>query len=138
MSEELAASDLAELVRKAFEAANRGDLDAVMMSFTEDATFLGRAVGDRSEGRAAIRTLIEGWWASYEGVEYGLEEVCDLGIGIVFAVVVTNARPAGSAGNVRQREGWVFVGVGDLVARVTISEVDEARAAAESLAEERA
>jgi hypothetical protein len=55
----------------------------------------------------------------------------------VFAVVVQNGRPAGSPGRLRQREGWVVVWVGGLIARLTISEVDEARAAAERLAEER-
>jgi hypothetical protein len=53
------------------------------------------------------------------------------------AVVVQDGRPAGSVGRVRQREGWIFVWLGDSVARLTILEVDEARAAAERLAGER-
>jgi uncharacterized protein (TIGR02246 family) len=137
MSEESTTPELVELVRRAFEAANRHDLDAVMSSFADDATFDGRALGGHFEGRAAIRSFIEGWFGTYEGLEYGLEEVRDLGNGIVFAVVVQSARPAGSAAHVRQREGWVVVGVRGLVTRVTASEVDEARAAAERLAEER-
>jgi hypothetical protein len=57
----------------------------------------------------------------------------------VFAVVVQEGVPAGSAGHghVSQREGWVFLWERGLIARLTISEVDEARAAAERLAEER-
>jgi len=74
---------------------------------------------------------------AYEELDYGLEEVRDLGNGVVFAVVVQNGRPVGSAGHLRQREGWVFVWVRGLIARLTILEVDEARAAAERLAEER-
>ena len=74
----------------------------------------------------------------YEELEFGLEEVRDLGKGVVFAVVIQNGRPVGSAGHVRQREGWVFVWVGGLIARLTIyADIDEARAAAERLAEER-
>jgi ketosteroid isomerase-like protein len=82
--------------------------------------------------------MLEEWFATYEELEFGLEEVRDLGNGVVFAVVVQNARPAGSAGHVRQREGWVFVWVRGSVARLTVYEVDEARAAAERLAQERA
>ena len=124
-------------MRREFEAANRGDLDAVASSFAEDATFDGRALGDRFEGRAAIRSFIEEWFGAYEELEFGLEEVRDLGNGVVFAVVVQDGRPAGSAGHVRQREGWVFVWVRGLVARLTVLEVDEARAAAERLAQDR-
>ena len=69
-------------------------------------------------------------------MEFGPEEVRDLGNGVMFAVVVQNGRPAGSAGHLRQREGWVLV-VRGLIARLTISEVGEARAAAERLAGER-
>ena len=105
-------------------------------SFAEDATFDGRALGDHFEGRAAIRSFFETWFGTYEELEFGLEEVRDLGNGVVFAVVVQNGRPAGSAGHLRQREGWVLV-VRGLIARLTISEVDEARAAAERLAGER-
>ena len=129
MPEESTTPDLVELVRRAFEAANRRDLDAVVSGFAEDATFDGRALGDHFEGRAAIRSFIEGWFGTYEELAYGLEEVRDLGSGVVFGVVVQNGRPAGSAGRVRQREGWVFVGARGLVARLTILEVDEARAA---------
>jgi ketosteroid isomerase-like protein len=137
MSEESTTPDLVELVGRALEAANRRDLDAVMCSFAVDAVFEGRALGDIFEGQAAIRAFVEGWFGTYEELEYGLEEVRDLGKGVVFTVVVQNGRPAGSAGHVRQREGWVFVWVRGLCARLTISEVDEARAAAERLAEER-
>ncbi len=117
---------------------NRRDLDAVASSFAEDATFDGRALGDHFEGRAAIRSFIEGWFATYEELEYGLEEVRDLGNGVVFAVVIRNGRPARSAGHVQQREGWVFVWARGLIAGLTVSEVDEARAGAERLVEERA
>jgi uncharacterized protein (TIGR02246 family) len=137
MSEEPTTADLVELMGRAIEAANRRDLDAAASSFADDASFDGRGLGDHFEGRAAIRSFLEDWFATYEELEFGVGEVRDLGNGVVFAVVVQNGRPAGSAGHLRQREGWVFVWVGGLIARLTISEVDEARAAAERLAEER-
>jgi uncharacterized protein (TIGR02246 family) len=137
VSQESTTPDLVELMGRAFEAANRRDLDAVASSFAEDATFDGRALGDHFEGRAAIRNFLEEWFGAYEELEVGLEEVRDLGNGVVFAVVAQNGRPAGSAGQLRQREGWVFLWVRGLIARLTISEVDEARAAADRLAKER-
>ena len=137
MPEESTTPELLELVGRAFEAANRRDLDRVTSGFAPDAVFEGRALGDIFEGRAAIRSFLEEWFGAYEELEVGLEEVRDLGNGVVFAVVVQSGRPAGSAGHLRQREGWVFVWVRGLIARLTISEVDEARAAAERLAEER-
>ena|ERR1700722_4814511 len=137
MSEESTTPDSVELMGRAFEAANRRDLDAVASSFAEDATFDGRGVPDHYEGRAAIRSMLEEWFATYEELEFGLEEARDLGNGVVFAVVVQNGRLGGTAGHVRQREGWVFVWVRGLVASLTTSEVDEARVAAEHLAQER-
>ena len=97
----------------------------------------GRALGDHFEGRAAIRSFIEDWFGAYEELKFGLEEVRDLGKGVVFAVVTQNGRPVGGAGHVRQREGWVYVWVGGLITQFTVSDIDEARAAAERLAEER-
>lgn len=137
MSEESTARDPVELVVRAFEAANRRDLDAAASSFAEDATFDGRGVPDHYEGRAAIRSMLDDWFGTYEDLEFGLEEVRDLGNGVVFAVVIQSGRLVGSAGQLRQREGWVFVWARGLIARLTTSEVDEARAAAERLAEER-
>ena len=48
-------------------------------------------------------------------------------------MVQQNARPTGSAGYVRQRAGWVWVWVEGLI---VLAEIDQARAAAERLAEE--
>ena len=129
MSDESTTPDPVELLGRAVEAANRLDVDAVASSFAEDATFDGRALGDHFEGRAAIRSFIEDWFGAYEELEFGLEEVRDLGKGVVFAVVTQNGRPAGSAGHLRQREGWVFVWVRGLIARLSIYDLDEARAA---------
>jgi hypothetical protein len=52
-------------------------------------------------------------------------------------VVVQNGRPAGSAGHVRQREGWVFLWERGLIARLSIYDLDEGRAAAKRLAQDR-
>ena len=135
MSEESTTPDPVELVRKQFEAMNRRDLDGVMSSVAEDGVLDGRA--DLVEGRAAIRGFVEEWWGAYEELDYELEEVHHLGGGVVFAVVSQDGRLVGSDGHVRQREGWVYLCVGGSIARLTTSEVDQARAAAERLAQER-
>jgi ketosteroid isomerase-like protein len=135
MSEESTTSDPVELVRKQLEAADRGDLDGVMTSVAEDAVLDGRA--DLVEGRAAIRGFLDEWFKSYDELDYELEEVSHLGGGVVFAVVIQDGRLVGSDGHIRQREGWVYLFAGGSITRLTTSEVDEARAAAERLAEER-
>jgi ketosteroid isomerase-like protein len=135
MSKEFTTPDPVELVRKQFEALNRGDLDGVMSSVAEDGVLDGRA--DLNEGRAAIRRFVEDWLGAFEELSYELEEVTHLGGGVVFAVVIQDARPIGGDGHVRQREGWVYLFVGGSIARLTTSDVDPARAAAERLAQER-
>jgi len=73
-------------------------------------------------------------------IEFTLEadEVRDLGKGVVLSVVRQDARPVGSSARINTREGWVTLWVNGMIARVTIyPDIDEARAAAERLAEER-
>ncbi len=135
MNEEPTRPDPVELVRKQLEALDRGDFDGAMSSVAEDGVLDGRA--DLIEGRAAIRRFLEEWFGAYAELEYELEEISDLGGGVVFAVVIQDGRLVGSAGRIRQREGWVYLCVGGSIARLTTSEVDEGRAAAERLAHER-
>jgi ketosteroid isomerase-like protein len=137
MPEESTMPDPAELVRRQLEALDRRDRDGVMCNVAEDGVLQGRALGDVFEGRAAIRDFLEEWFRAYEELDYELEEVGHLGGGVVFAVVIQNGRPAGSAGHVRQREGWVYLCVGGSIARLAIFDVDEGRAIAERLARER-
>ncbi len=90
------------------------------------------------EGPAAIRGLIGGWWGAFEDFQLTQEEFLDLGSGVGFAVLRHDGRPAGSTGHVTTRQAYVFVLVAGSVARMTVySDIDEARAAAERLAEER-
>ena len=135
MSQESATPDVVELVRKQVDALNRRDLDGVMSSVAEDAVLDGRA--DLIEGRAAIRGFLEEWFGAYEELDFELEEVSHLGGGVVFAVVIQDGRLVDGGGHLRQREGWVYLCVGGSIARLTTSEVDEARVAAERLALER-
>jgi ketosteroid isomerase-like protein len=134
MTEESTTPDPVELVRKQVEALDRGDVDEVMSNVAEDVVLEGRA--DFFKGRAAIRGFLEDWFRAYEELDFELEEASHLGGGVVFAVVSQDGRPVGGDGHIRQREGWVYLCVGGSIARLTTSEVDQARAAAERLAQE--
>jgi len=87
---------------------------------------------------AAIRDFLQDWFASYEELWFAQEEAFDLGSGVVFSVVAQKARLVGSSGEVRLRSGVVGEWADDLLVRVTLSnDIEEARAAAERLADER-
>jgi ketosteroid isomerase-like protein len=135
MTQEYTTPDPVELVRKQVEALDRGDRDGVVSSVAEDAVLDGRA--ETIEGRAAIRGFLDDWFGVYEELHFELEEVSHLGGGVVFAVVNQDGRLVGGGGHLRQREGWVYLCVGGSIARLDTSEVDQARAAAERLAQER-
>jgi ketosteroid isomerase-like protein len=141
MPEESTTADLVELVRGAFEAVNRRDLDALMRFYSPDALLdTTRTVGVAPRGRVAIRRLVEDWMGAYEKLEWVGEEPLDLGSGVVFAVVRQKGRPVGTSGSVQQREGWIWVWVDGLIAShatYPANDIDEARAAAERLAKER-
>jgi ketosteroid isomerase-like protein len=138
MSEESTTPDLVELTRRVLEAANRRDFDVLMSFFAPDAVWEGAGLGTTFEGLAGIRGFWEDWFASYEELEVEQEEILDLGNGVVFAVLIQNARLVGGSGEVRIRYGAVSVWIEGVVVRVTnYPDPDEARAAAERLAEER-
>ena len=122
MPEEPTTPDLVELVRKQAE-------DAIMTG----------GPGGTFEGRPAIRRLVEDWFHAYDELHFEFEEVSDLGNGVVFGVLIQEGRLVGSAGHIGQREGWVYIWARGLIARLqtTYMDIDEGRAAAERLAEER-
>jgi ketosteroid isomerase-like protein len=139
MSEESTTPDLVELVRRRSEASNRRDMDALMGLFSPDGVYDTSPSGlGVYEGQAAIRAFIGEWWDAFDELHFEPEEVVDLGSGVTFSVVRQDARPAGSAGQVRTREAHVIDWVGGVAARVTVyQDIDEARAYAERLAESR-
>jgi ketosteroid isomerase-like protein len=138
MTEEATTPDLVELVCGLFDAANRRDFDAALSFFAPEAVWESFLLGTTFEGVEATHGFWQDWWARYDELWVEQEDMMDLGNGVVFGVVHQNARPAGSAGYVRQRRGWVWIWVEGLIVRLTTSsDIDQARAAAERLAEER-
>jgi ketosteroid isomerase-like protein len=136
MPEESTTPDLVELTRLAFEAVNQRDIDAVVSFFAPDAVLEGRV--EDLFGRASIRGFLEEWLGSFAELRYEVEQL-DVLDGVVLAVVKQEGRPVGVDGQVHQREGWAICwSVDGLIVRLTThADIDEARAAAERLAEER-
>jgi ketosteroid isomerase-like protein len=140
MPEESTTPDLAELSRRLNEALNRGDFDAALAMYTPDAVWDGSPMdGEVIEGRDAIRGFWEDWFGAYEEWEQMAEELRDLGNGVGFGVLRQRGRPAGSSGFVELHYAFVAIVRGDgLTERVVLyTDLDEACAAAERLAEER-
>jgi ketosteroid isomerase-like protein len=139
MPEKSTTPDLVELVRSSLEAAKGRNFDAMLSQFAPDAVWEAAPLGVSFEGVAAIRGFFEDWIGSYDEFEIEPEEVLDLGNGVVFSVSLQRGRPLGSTGVVQVRSGFVAVLVGGMIVQVMVyPDIDEARATAERLAEERA
>jgi ketosteroid isomerase-like protein len=137
MSEESTAPDLVELSGQLFDAVIRRDFDAVECFYAPDAILRGVEIGT-FEGAAAIRGLFEDMLSSYEEFHGEIEEIVSLGNGVIFVVITANGRPVGSSGEVRLHYATVLMWAeGTIEQQTNYVDIDEARAAAERLAEER-
>jgi ketosteroid isomerase-like protein len=139
MADEAATPDAVDLVRQAFDAGNGGDIDAVVAFQAPDSVWdlsdLGLGV---FEGAAAIRGWLEDWFGAWVGLRLDMREIVDLGRGVVFASVLEGGRPAKGGGHIEQQRGWAILGENGKITHTMIyGDIDEARAAAERLAEER-
>jgi ketosteroid isomerase-like protein len=138
MSEESTTADLVELTRAGVDVVNRGDLDAVMSFYAPDAVWESQPLGTSFAGVEAIRGAHEDWLGAYEQYEIRTDEILELCNGVVFAVVRQNARPVGSSCHVQTRNATTSEWENGEIARVTLYyAIDEARAAAERLPQER-
>jgi ketosteroid isomerase-like protein len=140
MPEEPTTPDLLELNRRFIDASNRRDIEALMSLFAPEAVWHSSATGvvERLRGLTEIRETLEDWLSPYQEYEVHQEELLDLGNGVAFAVAVSKGRPIGSSAIAQWRQGFVVLYDGDLILRIaSYGDIDEARAAAERLAEER-
>jgi hypothetical protein len=91
------------------------------------------------KGLEAIRGFLEDWHGSCDDFVAEAEEILDLGHGVVFVGGRENGRLVGSEGRVEQRLGQVFIWASSKIDWAkAYRDPDEARAAAERLAQERA
>jgi ketosteroid isomerase-like protein len=139
VSEESTTPDLVERSQRLADAVNARDVDAAVSFYAQDAVYDGsRTVMGVLEGREAIRGFHEDWIGAYEDFEFTGEDVRDLGRGVTFALVSQRGRLPGTAGSVSHRVAFVSTWADGLIKRATAyTDIDEARAAAERLAEER-
>jgi len=139
MPEEPTSPDLVDLTRRTLEVANRRDFDARMSFYSLDAVWDMSPMGlGRYEGAAAVRGFFEDWIGACEEWAMEPEGILDVRSGVTLAVFIQNARLAGSGGYVRLRYAATAVWVNGRIAEtMNYTDIDEARAAAERLAEER-
>jgi uncharacterized protein len=109
-----------ELVKSAFDAWNRGDIEAFAEHLAEDVAWVevsGRPEGDASErlGRDRLRQSLESLFEAWESYRLELERICEVGDRVV-AVVREVARGRASGLEVDGRWGYlVTVGEGQIV-----------------------
>ncbi len=138
MTEESTTPDLVELTRQSIEAMNRRDVEAAMSYFAADAVWDASRIGIGTfVGVTAIRSFQNDWLATFEELTVDVPEIVDMGNGVIYGICVLTGRLAGG-GEVRQRWAAVNTLVDRFCVRVeAYLSPDEARAAAERLAEER-
>ena len=145
MPEESTTPDLEEVVRRGIEALNRRDFDAAFSLYAPDVVFelapggIGVLQGGYALiGHEAMRKSWEDFIESFHDFEIGNKDHRDLGSGVTFGVLVQRGRPHGSDAFVEARAGVVAIWRDGRIARATsYQDLDQARAAAERLAEER-
>jgi ketosteroid isomerase-like protein len=137
MSEESTTPDLVELTRRSIEALGEGN-EAATSFYAPDGVWDASWGMGVHEGREAVGDFFRDWRSSYDELTREIETLRDFGNGVTFAVIVQTGRVGGSSGSVQLRYGSVMEWSGGLIVRnTTYTDTDEARAAAERLAEER-
>jgi len=132
-------ADAVELVRRYSDAVVRRDFNEVERCVTPNVCFVTAASGTL-EGRAAVRALVEDIVRPFEtfAIDEG-EEVRSLGNGVVLAVFFTKGRMVGGVGELRSPFASVSLTTDGLIEwHAHYTDADDARAAAERLAQERA
>jgi ketosteroid isomerase-like protein len=139
MRKESTTPDLVKLSRRAFEALSRRDLDAAQNLFAPDAVYEAVSLGTTFDGAEAIRRFLEDWLGAYAEYEMEAEEILDLGNGVVFVVLRLTGRPVAGGNTLMRRRPVILTWLDGLLTRVTApsSDINEARAGAERLAESR-
>jgi ketosteroid isomerase-like protein len=131
--------DLVELTRRAYGFAKVGDWDGVVSFYGPDTDWDMTPAGlGKYDGPTVLRRFFVDWTGSYKEWDLELEEVQDLGDGMILAVVLTRGRSGWRAAWVELRFATIISWVGGRMARITsYTDIDQARTAAARMAEER-
>ena len=86
-----------ELVRRTYEAVNKGDSDAMVLYFHPEIEFHAypRSPGGVYHGKQAVREYIENVWEQFESVRVEVDELLDAGDQVV---AVTTRHPVPKRG----------------------------------------
>jgi ketosteroid isomerase-like protein len=128
-----------ELTRRSFEAADSGDYDWMMSFYGPESVFDMSPWGlGTYEGLVAIRAFFKDWIGAFEDFEMKLEQMDDLGSGVVMAVARQTALSAGSSAPLRLRHAAVAVWEDGIAVAITnYPDIEQARTVAEELASAR-
>jgi len=137
--DESATPDLVQLTRQAIEAAGRRDFGAAMSRYAEDSVCDMSPIGAGTyHGADTIRREMEAWTGTFEDFEIEIDEIQDIGNGVILSLTRQSGRPAGGSGDVHMPViGVTQWSAGNIARAIFFMDVDEARAAAERLAKER-
>jgi hypothetical protein len=147
MPEASSTPDRLELTRRMFEVpggtafSQAAVVDRFTAFFAPDIVWESVGLGTTFTGLEASREFLGVWMARFGGYEIDVEELLDLGGGVMFVKSGHSGRPIGSPAHVRlPREVLVnvFVWERDAITHVVSSgDTPESRAGAERLAKER-
>jgi ketosteroid isomerase-like protein len=128
-----------EQTRRSFEAADSGDYDWMISFYGPDSVFDMAPWGlGTYQGLAAIRAFFEDWIGAFEEFEMKVEEIVDLGKGVVFAVARQTASSAGSSTPLQLRHAAVAVWENGIAVQITnYPDIEHARTLADELARSR-
>jgi ketosteroid isomerase-like protein len=130
-----------ERARRRWEAGSHGDFQGSADEYAVDGVLDTAGYGMGTfRGRDAIRGFLDDWIGSFDDLTMGADEVVGFGDEVVLAVYHQKGRPLGGSNYVRVRSAWLSEWADGEIARATIyteAEIDQARADAKRLAEER-
>jgi len=139
MADESTTPDAVELTRTFYETMDRDwDFDALAGFFAPDAVWdLSASHLGIYEGVEAIRDFLVGYWATWEDHHHKIEGILDCGNGVLSVAIWEDGCPKGSGARVQTRHLQMFEWAQGKIIRVTgYADIEEARAAAERLAQE--
>jgi len=139
MDEKPTTPDPVELTRRAFAAADAGDIPAVLSFLGSDSLWdVSRWSFGTYQGPTAIGRFLGDWISSFAEYRRELVEILDVGNGVVYGVTVTHGRPLGRSDQIQLRGAAVCTWAEGVLSQITFfRDPDEARTAAEALAESR-
>ena len=92
----------------------------------------------RLEGRDAIVAFVRDYWSMWDDHHHRVEEIVDVGHGVIWGVTRERGRIKGSDAYVEARNALVILwDEGGIVRLTSYVDADKARAAAERLAQDR-